>query len=65
MLPYIDAQLSKGVKLNHISRHILGLYNSQSGAKKFRRYISENAHLPNAGTEVITEALKLIPHTDS
>ncbi len=65
MLPYIEIQLSKGIKLNHISRHILGLYNSQSGAKKFRRYISENAHLPNAGTEVITEALKLIPPTDN
>lgn len=61
MLPYIDNQLANGVKLNHISRHILGIFNGLTGAKAFRRYISENAHTSNAGTEVILHALSLVP----
>lgn len=61
MLPYIDQQLSQGVKLNHISRHILGLFNGLTGAKAFRRYISEHAHKNNADIKVIIQALSLMP----
>lgn len=61
MLDYIDNECANGVKLNHMSRHILGLFNGQAGAKQFRRYISENAHKKGAGTDVITQALEKIP----
>lgn len=57
MLPYIEEQLMQGHRLNHISRHMLGIFNGQQGAKIFRRYISENAHKPGAGPEVIEHAL--------
>lgn len=60
MLPYIEAQLSKGIRLPAMSRHLLGFFQGQPGAKRFRRVISEGAHLPNAGTEVIQEALSQI-----
>ena len=53
----ISGELARGVKLSHMTRHILGLYQGIPGARKFRRYISENAHRPNAGTEVLYQAL--------
>lgn len=53
----ISSELAKGIKLSHITRHILGLYQGVPGARKFRRYISENAHLPGAGIEVLYQAL--------
>ena len=53
----LASELAKGVKLSHITRHILGLYQGVPGARKFRRHISENAHRPNAGTEVLYQAL--------
>ncbi|MCL4158308.1 UNVERIFIED_CONTAM: hypothetical protein GTU68_056571, partial [Idotea baltica] len=53
----ISSELAKGIKLSHITRHILGLYQGVPGARKFRRYISENAHLPDAGIEVLYQAL--------
>lgn len=62
MLPYIERQLAQGVKLNHISRHILGLFNGMDGAKAFRRHISEQAHKKNAGIEVLQQAAALIQH---
>ncbi len=58
LIPYIQKQLSLGIKLNNISRHILGLFHEQKGAKAWRRYISENAHKPGADERVILEALK-------
>ncbi|MFL2495035.1 MAG: tRNA-dihydrouridine synthase [Porticoccaceae bacterium] len=55
---YIDNELSKGVKLSAMTRHILGLYHGMPGARQFRRHISENAHKPGANTDVVINALK-------
>ncbi|MCP4410993.1 MAG: tRNA dihydrouridine(20/20a) synthase DusA [Gammaproteobacteria bacterium] len=60
LLPYIESHLKQGGKLQQISRHLLGLFQSVSGAKYWRRAISENAHLEGAGTEVITSALDAV-----
>jgi tRNA-dihydrouridine synthase A len=56
---YVEHQLAEGVRLNHITRHILGLYSHQPGARKFRRYISENAHLHESTADLIIEAGRL------
>ncbi len=61
MYPYIEAQLSKGVYLGHITRHMLGLFQNMPGARQWRRYISENAHKKGAGIEVVEAALAKIP----
>lgn len=55
--PYIEQQLTKGVALNHILRHLLGLFHGERGGKQFRRVISENAHKPGAGLDVLQLAL--------
>ena len=60
LLPYVEHQLASGVHLNHITRHILGLYQGVPGARKFRRHISENAYKKQAGLEVLTEAYRLV-----
>lgn len=57
MFPFIEAELDRGVYLGHISRHLLGLFHGQPGGRQFRRYISENAHRPGAGIEVLEAAL--------
>jgi len=54
---YCEQELSKGTRLNQMTRHILGLYQGLPGARRFRRTISEQAHRPGAGIEVIQEAL--------
>ncbi|MFA0698224.1 tRNA dihydrouridine(20/20a) synthase DusA, partial [Vibrio sp. 10N.222.49.C9] len=42
-------------------RHMLGLFQSMPGARQWRRYISENAHKPGSGIEVVEAALAKIP----
>lgn len=60
-LPYVERQLAQNVRLNQITRHILGLFHGQPGARAWRCYLSENAHRPGAGTEIIWEALRRMP----
>jgi tRNA-dihydrouridine synthase A len=60
MLPYIERDLAAGTPLKHIARHLLGLYRGQPGGRAFRRVLSERAHLPGAGSEVIEAALAAI-----
>ena len=56
MLPYIKEQMARGVRLNAISRHMLGLYHGQPGARAWRRYISERSHLPGADGSLLLAA---------
>ncbi|OHV12156.1 tRNA dihydrouridine(20/20a) synthase DusA [Kushneria phosphatilytica] len=58
--PYIRERLAAGVRLNHITRHILGLYSGCRGGRAFRRHLSENAHRDGAGIEVVDDALALV-----
>ena len=62
MLPYVEQELAHGATLNSISRHMLGLFAGQPGARAWRRYISEHAHRPGAGSEVLVNALNAMPH---
>jgi tRNA-dihydrouridine synthase A len=55
--PYVEAHLARGDRLQHISRHILGLYQGLPGARAFRRLLSERAHRADAGYEVVEQAI--------
>ncbi|MFY9180123.1 MAG: tRNA dihydrouridine(20/20a) synthase DusA [Venatoribacter sp.] len=57
-IPYIEQQLAQGIRLQHITRHILGLFHGQAGGRAFRRYISENAHQKEASMNVLYQALE-------
>ena len=61
LIPYLERHLARGVPLNAMSRHILGLFQGQPGARAWRRHLSENAHKPGAGVEVLTAALPPAP----
>ena len=58
MLPYIQNHLDTGGRLNQITRHMLGLFSGQSGAKIWKRTLSDEAHKKDAGVEVVQNALQ-------
>ncbi|HEY5716730.1 MAG TPA: tRNA dihydrouridine(20/20a) synthase DusA [Psychromonas sp.] len=60
MYPYIEQQLSNGAYLNHIARHMLGLFQGVPGARAWRRHLSENGHMPGAGIDVLQKAASLV-----
>jgi tRNA-dihydrouridine synthase A len=55
--PYVEAHLERGDRLQHIARHILGLYQGLPGARAFRRVLSEQAHRADAGWDVVEQAI--------
>src|ERR1700744_1214789 len=57
MQPYVEAELARGTALKHITRHVLGLFQGEPGARGFRRMLSEGAHLPGAGWSLIEQAM--------
>jgi tRNA-dihydrouridine synthase A len=61
MSAYIERELADGVPLQQMTRHLLGLFNAQPGARAWRRYLSENAYRPDAGIEVLRSALQKLP----
>jgi tRNA-dihydrouridine synthase A len=60
LVPYVEAHLSKGGRLNNVVRHILGLYHGQPNARAFRRHLSQHAPRPGAGIEVLIESMALM-----
>ena len=60
MLSYAEAELSRGARLQHIIRPMLNLYQGQTNGRRFRRYLSENAHKADAGVAVLAAALETI-----
>ncbi|GAA0582804.1 tRNA dihydrouridine(20/20a) synthase DusA [Halomonas salifodinae] len=59
--PYIARRLEEGARLNHLTRHLLGLFQGCPGGRKFRRHLSEHAHREGAGLAVFDDALGLVP----
>ena len=42
LLEYLEEEVKKGTKVNHIMRHTVGLYHGQTGSKEWKRYLSDN-----------------------
>ncbi|SEP12969.1 tRNA-U16,U17-dihydrouridine synthase [Salinihabitans flavidus] len=57
MLPYIEAHLEQGGRLQQVTRHMLGLFAGRPGARAWRRMLSEGAVKPGAGPELVEAAL--------
>lgn len=64
MRPYIEAHLATGGKLHQITRHMLGLFAGQPGARQWRRVLSEKANRPGMGVALLDEALDRMHHAD-
>jgi tRNA-dihydrouridine synthase A len=57
---YVARKLEEGVRLNSMTRHMLGLFNGRPGARAFRRHLSENAARDGADTAVLHQALSYL-----
>ena len=57
---YAERHLDDGMRLHHLTRHILGLYHGQPGARSYRRFLTEEAANRDAGIDVLKECLARI-----
>ncbi len=59
MEEYAHREIAAGGRLSAITRHMLGLYSGQPGARDYRRMLSEGARAAGAAPELLRQA---IPH---
>lgn len=60
LMPYLESVVAAGHSPHAVTRHLLGLFTGQPGARAFRRHLSTEAVKPGAGAEVLREALSHI-----
>jgi tRNA-dihydrouridine synthase A len=65
LVPYIEREFAKGVRLHSIARHVLGLFRAVPGARAFRRHLATEAVKPGASAAVMADALALVLDTRS
>jgi tRNA-dihydrouridine synthase A len=56
MAAYCERELARGERLSNITRHLLGLYAGEPGAREYRRRLSEGARAPGVGPELLADA---------
>jgi tRNA-dihydrouridine synthase A len=63
LIPFVEQALAAGTPINRITRHILGLFQGQPGARKWRRVLSEGAHLAGADIRLLRQAAAQVVET--
>ena len=57
LIPYIQEETSKGVQLNHIMRHTVGLFHGQNGSRTWKQYLSKNMCIRDADLQKVNHIL--------
>ncbi len=68
LIPYVKNETKKGIRLNQIMRHTLGLFHGQTGSSFWKRYLSENMCVRDADVKKIDhiiDKVKLAPQARS
>ncbi len=60
MVTYAQRELPRGARLASITRHMLGLYSGQPGAREYRRSLSEGARGAQAGPELLRQVMPAV-----
>lgn len=60
MADHVDRHVAEGGRASHVSRHMVGLFHGQPGARRWRRMLSQNAVRPGATGDVLRHALGAI-----
>jgi tRNA-dihydrouridine synthase A len=58
MLPVLERHVAEGGRPGQVTRHMLGLFTGQPGARGWRRALSEGAARPDAGHGILLDALE-------
>lgn len=60
MAAYASRHLAHGGRLASVTRHMVGLFAGQPGARRFRQILSEEGTRPGAGPEVLRRAAAVV-----
>jgi tRNA-dihydrouridine synthase A len=64
LISYIQEQTSKGIQLNHIMRHTVGLFHGQNGSRTWKQYLSKNMCIRNADLQKVNHIMDQVKKTN-
>ena len=59
------ARLAEGLRLHAVTRHMLGLFNGRPGARAYRRHLATVGTRPEAGRDVLRDAVRLVSRSET
>ncbi|HUI95685.1 MAG TPA: tRNA dihydrouridine(20/20a) synthase DusA [Xanthobacteraceae bacterium] len=60
LVPYIEREIARGVRLHAVTRHVVGLFHAVPGARAFRRFLATEGVKPGADARTFLAALALV-----
>lgn len=60
MCDYCDRHIASGGRLSHVSRHMVGLFTGQPGARRWRQILSTDATKPGATSEILRQGFAAV-----
>ena len=64
LIPYIQEETSKGVQLNHIMRHTVGLFHGQNGSRTWKQYLSKNICIRDTDLQKVKHNMDQVRNTN-
>ena len=64
LVDYVKEESKKGTRVNQIMRHTVGLYYGQSGASKWKRYLSDNMMARDSDFQKINHIMKIAQNNE-
>jgi tRNA-dihydrouridine synthase A len=60
MIAYAERVIASGGRLNHVTRHMVGLFQGFAGARRYRQILSSEATKPGVSPRLIAEAFAAV-----
>jgi tRNA-dihydrouridine synthase A len=60
MMAYTERHIAHGGRLQHVARHMVGLFTGLPGSRRYRQILSTDANKPGARPEVIAAAFAAV-----
>lgn len=60
MIGYAERVIASGGRLNHVTRHMVGLFQGYAGARRYRQILSSEATRPGVSPDLIAEAFAAV-----
>ena len=64
LVDYVKEEVKKGIRVNQIMRHTVGLYYGQSGANKWKRYLSDNMMARDSDFQKVNHIMEIAQNNE-
>ncbi len=64
LVEYVKEEVKKGTRVNQIMRHTIGLYYGQSGANKWKRYLSDNMMARDSDFQKVNHIMEIAQNNE-